>query len=187
MTNLLAQILMGFSQRTSTQSFGEPQAPVTLMFAGTSLLVSILALYYTHKDRWSRLQVRFVGGDYFQVQRTLIRGSVLIFNPSTRPNAIATVKLSVSDGESLFNLYSLPTLLTLPTDGEPRKANWVPLNIPVGFGVEAEMVGWDYKAFRLSRDCAFHVELVDTYGRTYKVSHTFANEWPKERYPNDVN
>ena len=128
-----------------------------------------------------------MGGDFFQVLRNNIRASLLLFNPGSRPNAITHIQLSVSDGAKNVDLYSLPSMLTLPEGTEQRKTNWLPQNIQVGSGVEAEMMGWDYKAVQFSRDCTLIVQLKDVFGRNYTVRHHYKNNWPREKYPDDVN
>jgi hypothetical protein len=151
-----------------------------------SLLISLSTAIYTHHDRWLRLRLRFMGGDYIEIGRERIRANLLIFNPSSRPNCVTRILLTVSDGCESINLYSDPSILTLSDDDNPRKTNWIPTNIGVGCGTELEVLGWDYKASKFSSNCTFTVTLSDVFGNSYKLEHEYTNKWPKELFSSGI-
>ena len=160
---------------------------VSAFIAVLALMVSALVGWYTHKDRWARLKVSFIGGDYFSAKRGDLGASLIVFNPSSRPNSIVQIQISVTDTVRTDKLYSLPAQITFPEEGTSREMNRIPEDVGPGSGVRLDVYSHEYRAFRFDQHCFLIVVLTDVYGNTFRVRHSFVNRWPRTQFPHDVN
>ena len=156
----------------SAETFTSPKSPLQSRILPASFVPrteSLLTRLASFWHRWDRLQLSFLDPEPLKAEGGMIRTTLVIANPGSRPNLVTRITVTVSDVHRTFTLH----------------AEYVPSPIPDSSALAIDLVASNFQPLRLSRECTLRVALTDRTGKIYRFEHPLANVWSKDLFPDE--